>query len=71
MTSIINWSFLKKRVNSQGLRISRGCQEKLGKITEEAISRAIEKAKKEKAGQLRPDHFDSHSLWIDTVKIKD
>lgn len=57
MVNLIKWNKLKEIVNSQGLRISRSCHAQVEGIAEERIEKAIQKAKKEKAKQLRPDHF--------------
>lgn len=54
---MIKFLYLKKRVNKEGLRLSRSCQNRLEEIVEEVVAQAIKSAKGEKASQLNPEHF--------------
>ena len=54
---MIKHLYLKKRVNKDGLRLSRSCQGKLEEKVEEMIQEAIKKAKAEKSSTLQEEHF--------------
>ena len=54
---MVKWNHLKEIVNKEDLRISRSCHAQLESIAEEEVKKAIKRCKKEKAKQLRPDHF--------------
>ncbi len=58
MKPIVKFTTLKAIINGKGFRISKACGSKLNSIVNELIAEACVKANKERATQLKPEHFD-------------